>query len=146
MTRLAPAATVERPQLVVQTATSGSLEIVAVPVEPTQATVQLEGEVDSASAGLVGVALREQLEQGHRFLRLDLSRLTFLDCAGLRVLVIAHNEFLYAGGTLVLTGVGPRVARLLSITGLDEALFVADGPGDPHRVRHLASVPTAPTR
>jgi anti-sigma B factor antagonist len=144
MTRPAHAATT-RPQLVVRTATSGPLEIVAVPIASTQATVQLQGEVDLATAGLVATALTEQLAQGHRFVRLDLSRLTVLDCSGLRVLVLAHNQFLAANGTLVLTGVGARVARLLSITHLDEALLVADGPGEPRRVRHLAGVPTVAT-
>ena len=141
MTR-AFAAHAHRPQLTVHIAAAGLLEIVAVAVEPAQATVQLQGEVDVTTAGLVTAALDEQLAQGHRFVRLDLSRLTFLDCCGLRALVLAHNEFLHASGTLVLTGVGHRVARLLAITHLDEALFVADGPGEPRHVRHLTSVPT----
>jgi anti-anti-sigma factor len=129
-----------------QTAITASMEIVVVTIAPTQATVQLQGDLDYATAGLVADALHEQLIAGHRFVRLDLSRLTFLDCAGLHVLVLAHNQFLSANGTLVLTGIGRRVARLLSITHLDEALFVADGPGEPRRVqRHLTSVPTVVT-
>ncbi len=130
----------------VRTAPTQALDIVAVAVEPTQATVQPDGEIDFTNAGLVAAALREQLALGHRFVRLDLSRLTFLDCAGLRVIVEAHNEFLYASGTLVLTGVGARVARLLRLTDLDKALYVADEPSQPPRVRHLSSVPTGATR
>lgn len=145
MTLFADVATAQRSQISVGSAAT-SLEIVAVPIGATQATVRLRGEVDLVTGSLVTVALREQLALGRRFVRLDLSRLTFLDCVGLRVLVEAHNEFLYASGTLVLTGVGNRVARILSLTHLDEALFVADGPGEPRRVRHLASVADDTTR
>src|ERR1700712_3742321 len=129
MTRSAHVGTPHRPQRPLVTgraATMGALEIVAVAIDPTQATVQLEGELDVATADLVTAALGEQLAQGHRFVRLDLSRLIFLDCAGLRVLVEAHNGFLYANGALVLTGVDQHVTRLLRLTHLDEALFIAD--------------------
>lgn len=145
MTRLANG-TRERPQLSVRIATTGTLEIVAVPIEPTQATVQLQGVVDFATAVFVTQTLDEQLEQGHRFVRLDLSRLTFLDCAGLGALVSAHFRFLSTGGALVLTGVGGRAARLLQLTHLDQALLIADGPGEPPRARHLTSVPDTGTR
>ena len=129
------------PQVSAAAAPPDLLRIVAVPIEPTQAIVQVAGELDCATAGQLTSALDAQLALGHRFMRLDLSSLTFLDCAGLRALVRAHNKFLHAGGTFVLTGVGHRVARLLRITRLDEALFVADGLDQPARVRHLASVP-----
>lgn len=129
------------PRLTVRTTTSGSLEIVALSVGPSRGTVQVQGEVDLVTADLLATALDDELGQGHRFVRLDLSRLSFIDCAGLRVLVSAHNRFLAAQGTLVLTGVGQLPARLLRITHLDRALLVADGAGEPRRVRHLTSLP-----
>jgi anti-anti-sigma factor len=95
-----------------------------------------------ATAGLLAPALHDELQQGHRFIRLDLSRLSFMDCAGLRVLVSAHRQFLAARGTLVLTGLSPQLTRLLSCTHLEEELFVADGPLHRRR-RHLAAVPAS---
>lgn len=135
-----------RPRIEVATATgtgAETFELSAVHVDATQATVGVRGEMDLSTADLAAGVLDNQLACGYRFVRLDLSRLTFLDCAGLRVLVHTHNRFLAAGGTMVLTGVGPGVARLLRITGLDEALLIADGPSGPPRVRrrqHLSVV------
>ena len=116
------------------TATTGRVEIVVVTIGSTRATMQLSGAVDHVTVGLVAAALRDQLAQGHRFVRLDLSRLTLLDRAGLRVLVDAHNEYLYASGALVLTGVDHCVMPLLRLTHLDEALFIAGSPGGPEPV------------
>jgi hypothetical protein len=60
------------------------------------------------------------------------------------MLVEAHNEFLAARGTLVLTGVGARTAWLLRVTHLDEALLIANADNlPPRRARHLSSVPTS---
>ncbi|MDT4906013.1 MAG: hypothetical protein QOH52_4029, partial [Pseudonocardiales bacterium] len=47
------------------------------------------------------------------------------------------NVYLARGGTLVLTHVGPRPARLLEITELDGALLIGSTTperGRPHRV------------
>jgi anti-anti-sigma factor len=128
MTRSAGVARFQ-PRLSGYAAPTGWVEIVTVAAEPPQASVQLHGDVDLASAAQVTSALTDQLTTGHRFVRLDLSPVTFMDCAGLTALVQAHNRFLSVGGTLVLTGVGHRIARLLRLTRLDEALLVADGPG-----------------
>lgn len=108
---------------------------------PDRATIELQGEMDLATTDLVIAVLDHALALGRRYVCLDLSRLTFMDCAALRLVVDAHNRFLGAGGALVLTGVGPRVARLLSITHLDEALFVTDTPARSRPARrHLKSV------
>jgi anti-anti-sigma factor len=124
--RVAPG--IVRPQVSIRSTIGQLLEIVAVTVDETQSTLQVEGELDLATAGLLAATLDDELRQGHRFVRLDLSRLSFMDCAGLRVLTRAHTYFLAARGTVVLTGLRPPITRLLTITGLDMALFVADGP------------------
>lgn len=94
---------------------------------PAEAIVQLQGELDLANAEVLAAVLAEQLGLGCDTIRLDVSRLSFLDCAGLRVIVDGHNRCLANRGLLLLTGVGGRVARLLEITGLDEALFTTEG-------------------
>jgi anti-sigma B factor antagonist len=85
------------------------------------------GELDLASADRLHAKLVEQRRLGRRFVRVDLSDVTFIDATALGVLVDAHHLFLKARGTLVLTGTGPRIQRLLRITGLDAVLFNA-GP------------------
>jgi anti-anti-sigma factor len=90
-----------------------------------------------AKADLLTAVLDNQVGHGRRFIRLELSRLHFLDCAGLRAIVHADNRCLGVRGTLVQTGVTPRIALLLRVTRLEEALFVADGLDRPsQRSRH----------
>ena len=85
--------------------------------------VRARGELDVATAGLLALALEEQRAAKRRYVRLDLSGLTFMDCAGLSVILRAHHQLLADGGTLILTGASPRVQRVLHITALDEVLL-----------------------
>jgi anti-anti-sigma factor len=92
------------------------------PAGQVSATGRLVG--DAAATGLSAVFEHEhELAIGCHFVRLDLSELSMLDRAGFDVLVEAHHQFLAVGGALVMTGVGPRIARLLQLTGLDRTLF-----------------------
>ncbi len=99
--------------------------------DATSVSVRVDGELDIATRGILADALADQLRRGRRYVRLDLSGLSFCDCAGLNVFVHAHHRFLAAHGTLVLTGVGPRIHRLLTITGLDDVLLCAAATPDP---------------
>lgn len=106
-------------------------EVSAVSVGSRGSWLGTAGEVDLATAGHLGSVLEQQCQAGRCFARLDLSAVSFMDCAGLGVLVGAHHRFLAAGGTLILTGVGPRIARLLELTGLDQTLFTIARATDP---------------
>jgi anti-anti-sigma factor len=56
----------------------------------------------------------------------DVRGVTFMDCAGVRVLLTARKQVEAAGGRLVLAGPSSAVSRLLELTGLSEALPVLD--------------------
>ncbi len=84
------------------------------------------GEWDLAGADALAEALRAHERAGRRFVRLDLSAVTFLDCTCLDVLVVAHQRFLAAKGTLVLCGVTPRILRLLRLAKLDQLLLTTN--------------------
>lgn len=90
-------------------------------------TVEALGELDLATAELLSAVLGCHV--GRRVVRLDVSGLTFVDCAGLRTIAAAHRLLAAHGGRLVLVGVGPRIQWLLHVTGID-CLFVADRPSD----------------
>lgn len=96
--------------------------------EPRRSTIRAAGELDLAAADQLRTVLDQQCDSGHCFARVDLSAVTFLDCACLGVLVEAHHRFLAAHGTLLLTGVGPRVDRLIELAGLDQTLFASAAP------------------
>src|SRR5436309_1813624 len=103
---------------------SAVLHVVTVGQDSCRARLRVSGELDLASAGVLADALEGQLAAGRRYLRVDLSQLRFCDAAGLAVLERGHQRVLAAHGTLLLTGVGARLARLLSLTGLDALLMV----------------------
>lgn len=104
---------------------AGTLRVVASQVTGRAATLTVSGELDLATAELLTAALEHQLDAGRRYVRLNLSALTFCDASGLHALVAAHHRFLNGRGTLVLAAVSPAVSRLLTLTSLDRTLFLA---------------------
>jgi anti-anti-sigma factor len=93
-----------------------------------QATLQLCGELDLCSADLFSAVLGHHVNAGRRHIRVDLSSLGFLDCAGLSALVEADHLLADEGGDLVLTHVGARAQRLMRMTDLDTVLTIVPAP------------------
>jgi anti-sigma B factor antagonist len=92
-----------------------------------RALVRVSGELDIATAAPLWKVLNGHLTAGRRYLRLDLSGVTFLDACSLGGITRIHHRALAHRGTLVLTGAPRPVSRMLRLTGLDEVLFVG-GP------------------
>jgi anti-anti-sigma factor len=89
--------------------------------------VKVTGELDVSTAAPLWAVLRSHVNSGRRFLRLDMSGVTFLDATALTGITAVHRDLLARRGTLVITGVRALVARVLRVTGLDEVLLVS-GP------------------
>ncbi|MFJ9444967.1 STAS domain-containing protein [Kitasatospora sp. NPDC101235] len=90
-------------------------------------TVRVRGEIDLDTAPALRCELERALAE-HHVVVLDLSQVTFMDCAGLGALVQARNQADHSGRRLVLHGTGRPVARLLKLTGLTRRLAPAPGP------------------
>jgi anti-anti-sigma factor len=103
------------------------MSVQTVRFDDTKALVKVNGELDLSTAAPLWAVLDSHLAAGRRFLRLDLSGVTFLDATALTGITRAHKELLARRGTLVVTGVRSLVGRVLRMTGLDEVLFVG-GP------------------
>ena len=84
--------------------------------------VSVEGELDTATAPTLGVTLDELAAKGPNVVALELSRVSFMDSSGLRVIVRATNALAERGGELSVEGVSATVRRTLEITGLLEHL------------------------
>ncbi|MEP7019085.1 MAG: STAS domain-containing protein [Pseudonocardiales bacterium] len=101
------------------------LTVTVTKCDTSRANLRLAGELDAASAPLVGACLEYHLEMGRQFVRADLSGLAFIDTSGLETLHEAHQAFLQRAGTLILTGLNARSRRLVHIVGLDSVLLIA---------------------
>jgi len=90
------------------------------------ARMVVAGEVDLATAPTFGLRLFTLL-QGHRLvvLEVDMADVTFLDCAGVSVLVSVRHAARQAGCQLWVTRPQPLVEMVLEMVGLLEVLTVA---------------------
>jgi anti-anti-sigma factor len=103
------------------------MSVETVRFDSLRALVKATGEVDLATGAPLWAVLDGHLAAGRRFLRLDVSDVSFMDASALSGLSRLHHEALACRGTLVLTGVRPQVARILQLAGLEGVLFVS-GP------------------
>jgi anti-sigma B factor antagonist len=93
-----------------------------------ETVVSVTGELDLASSPALEEAL-EQLDGSEpRSVILDLTDVDFMDSAGLAVVVRAHQRAESAGTPFALVSASPQVRLLLSVTGMDERMTVAQTP------------------
>jgi anti-sigma B factor antagonist len=105
--------------------TGHGLTITVTGHDTLQTAMRATGELDLASAPLLRACFENELASGRRYGRLDLVDIAFVDSTGLTAVVDAHHDFLAAHGMLVVTGVSPRVGRLIHVLGLDDDLLIS---------------------
>jgi anti-sigma B factor antagonist len=88
------------------------------------AVVRLPAEVDAANAARAGEQLRAAFAPGITAVVADLTHTVFCDCAGLRALVLAHEQAAALHIELRLAGPAPIVRRILTLTELDRRLAI----------------------
>jgi anti-sigma B factor antagonist len=86
--------------------------------------VHLQGEVDLASAPQLRRELYDIIDQGHRWIAIDLSNVDFMDSTGLGVLIGVLKRLREGDGSLALAGIKPAVSRVFEITGLDRIFTI----------------------
>jgi anti-sigma B factor antagonist len=109
-----------------------------------RAVVQVGGEVDLATCPQLQAALAELVDRGFHQLIVDLEQVSFLDCAGIGVLVDARRRVQEHGGSLRLVGPAPLVRRVLEVTGMT-AVFPIDGSHGMTLVTERAAPPRTPS-
>lgn len=82
--------------------------------------IRLDGEVDMANVEIVRHSLRAVAQRGAA-VTVDVTRLAFIDVAGLRVVVEGAAELAQHGGHLVLVGASRQLLRILRLCGWDAA-------------------------
>jgi anti-anti-sigma factor len=89
-----------------------------------EAVLEIHGEVDLTTAPQLRTYLDEAIDQGQRFVVLDLAGMGFMDGSGLRVIVGSARRLRLTGGYLSIRSPSPMVRRLLALVGLAD--LVAD--------------------
>ncbi len=85
--------------------------------------VVVHGEVDLATSGELGQEVARVLDKGPDQLVFDVADMSFMDCAGLRVIACALRR-LPGPGQVVVREPRPIVRRLLALTSLDERCVI----------------------
>jgi anti-sigma B factor antagonist len=89
------------------------------------ATIKVGGEIDLATSPQLRVVLVDLVDRGLHQLIVDLEQVSFLDCAGIGMLIDARRRVQVHGGSLKLVGPTPFVRRVLALTAMT-AVFPID--------------------
>lgn len=92
-------------------------------VEGTKATIELSGKLTVQSTPDLSTAV-EQLPQSVCDIDIDLSDMSYVASAGLRVLVAADKLAVARGGLMRLLKPRPDVMNVLEMTGLSEVFTI----------------------
>ena len=104
------------------TGASDERGVVTLKFDATRASLGATGALNSATAGVLAVAVNEHIDAQRRFVRLDVSGVTSVDDAAVTVLAGIHSRLLAERGTLILTGVDSWLEAAL--VGGDHAFLV----------------------
>jgi anti-sigma B factor antagonist len=85
---------------------------------PGYTVVEVLGEIDMATAGALDEQLDALTSHGTPRVVVDLRRVDFFDCSGLRALCRAERRARERGGSLRLVSDQPRIHQLLRACGL----------------------------
>ncbi len=84
--------------------------------------LEFRGEIDLAAATEIAPHLDRETDRPAARVVLDLSRIEFFDCSGLRLLYRARSRVLDRHGSVLLVCSHPLTLRVLRITGLSRLL------------------------
>ena len=91
--------------------------------------LEVTGEVDLSTADQLAEAIDGAAEGAVELVKVDLAGVSFMDSAGLRVLVSGMKQADTKGTKLVVASPQPQVRKVFELTGLDEVLGLADSDG-----------------
>ena len=88
--------------------------------------VEICGDIDILSAPRLRDELLQVVRRHGPRLALDLTGVTFLDCAGVNVLLAARRRARLDDGWVRVTRASPRARRTISLLGLQKAFALSD--------------------
>ena len=94
------------------------------PLGDEGALFRLEGELDAYTGPPLRDDLGRAIEEGARWLFVDLSAVQYIDSVGLGILVGAAKRAVEQEGNLAVLGPPPQVLRVFEVSGTSELLNV----------------------
>ena len=91
--------------------------------------LEIQGRLDGYWADHLSQSIEDVVREGTRNLRLNLSGVSYLSSAGIRVLVRAHKQLSAIQGSLSVSAPSEAVRSILELTGLMDLLVPAVTPG-----------------
>lgn len=79
--------------------------------------IALQGQVNSSNAATVEANVLAIVTQGSRSVLLNMTELSYISSAGLRVVLVLAKRLKQAGGKLVIYGMQPHVREVFDISG-----------------------------
>ena len=95
-----------------------------------QAMINVGGEIDLATSPQLQAVLVVLVDRGLHQLIIDLEQVSFLDYAGVGMLVDARRRVQEHGGSLRLVRPAPLVRRVLEVTGMTAVFPIDSSPGE----------------
>ena len=93
-----------------------------VELNPAANKVVMDGRLDSTTVGQIEIPFTAALAASGRSALIDMSGLEFLSSLGIRLLLSASRPVTRRGGKVVLFGVRPMVAEVLTAMALEQVL------------------------
>lgn len=90
---------------------------------PPRAFIRMRGAVDISVVTDLRAAVRGAVDGGCRHVDLDLTDVSFMDCAGVNALLWCRAHAAGSGGRVTIAHVSRSVDRILSLTGQDHELL-----------------------
>jgi anti-anti-sigma factor len=106
--------------------TTEPLLVVEVERDGDAAIVRIEGEVEFATAPRLRATLLDLAQEGASPVVLDLAEVTFVDSAGISLLIQAKKRLASSSSDLVLRAPQASVRRVLEISGVTELFRIDD--------------------
>ena len=92
-------------------------------VEPDISVMELTGQLTLGNRLMeVEHTIKECIAKGSRKLVLDLSRLTFMDSAGIGMVMLCSGTIQQAGGRMLIVGAEGKVRKVLELTHIHEVI------------------------
>ena len=104
-------------------------------------TLALSGELDLVSGPALGRSMDELARSDTELIVVDLRGLEFMDSTGLHLLVQAQQQAHDSGRRFALIRGPEQVQRLFDLTGVTDALTIADSPEELLEVDQASGAP-----